>query len=183
MKAIYQFLSLLFILSITGCSSLKTSYDYDRDVDFAALKTYKFAEEVSQLPLNDLNKDRLLKAVVTQLQAKGFTEAENPDVLIDLVLTAQQKQTATATSTGMGGMGGYGRRGGYGYGGGFSTTQISYNDYTVGTLFVNMIDVSKEQLIWQGRAEKTVSEGASAEKREKNINNAAAKIFSKYPPK
>ena len=64
-----------------------------------------------------------------------------------------------------------------------STTHVSYNDYTVGTLFINMIDAEKEQLIWQGRGEKTVSEGSSPEKREKNINNATAKIFSKYPPK
>ena len=181
MKALYQLLSLLLIASIAGCSSIKTSYDYDRSVDFSALKTYAFTEGINELPLNDLNRDRLVKAVVTQMEAKGFSQSKTPDVVIDLYLTAQQKQTATATTMGTGM--GYGRRYGWGAGGGMATTHVSYNDYTVGTLFINMIDGSSEQLIWQGRGEKTVSEGASPEKREKNINNATAKIFSKYPPK
>jgi len=179
MKTRFQILTLATALAISSCSSIKTSYDYDREVDFSNLKTYAFADAVNELPLNDINRDRLLKAVVTQMEAKGFTQSTEPDVIIDLFLSAQQKQTATATTTGMGG--GYGRR--YGWGGGMSTTHVSYNDYTVGTLFINMIDGEKEQLIWQGRGEKTISEGASPEKREKNINNATAKIFSKYPPK
>jgi len=182
MKTLYQILTLLLVLAITSCSSLKTSYDYDRDVDFSAYKTYQFAEGVDEIPLNDLNKGRLLKAIATQMKVKGFTEAQNPDVVVDLYLTAQQKQTATATTTGMGGMGGYGRRG-WGMGGGMTTTHVNYSDYTVGTLIVSLADASKQQLVWQGRAEKTISEGATPEKREKNINNAAAKIFSKYPPK
>ena len=106
MKTLYQILTLLLVLAITSCSSLKTSYDYDRDVDFSAYKTYQFAEGVDEIPLNDLNKGRLLKAIATQMKVKGFTEAQNPDVVVDLYLTAQQKQTATATTTGMGGMGG-----------------------------------------------------------------------------
>ncbi len=182
MKHLDRSFGVLLILSILGCSSLKTSYDYDREADFSLLKTYKFADAASELPLNDLNKARLTKAVSTELEAKGFSVSDNPDVIIDLLLTAQQKQSATATTTGTG-MGGYGRRGGWGYGGGMTTTQVNYNEYTVGTLFVSMVEASKQQLIWQGRVEKTVSEGASAEKREKNINSAVAKIFDKYPPK
>ena len=117
------------------------------------------------------------------MAAKGFTKSEsNPDVLIDIKIKAEQKQTATATTSG--GYGGYGYGGGYtyGYGGGFSTTQINYDTYVDGTLFIDMIDASKKQLVWQGRGTKTIDPDASSEKREKNINYAVKQIFMKYPP-
>jgi len=62
-------------------------------------------------------------------------------------------------------------------------TTTTYTDYVVGTLFINMVDASKEQLVWQGRAEKTLNEDTKPEKREKNINDAVQKVFYKYPPK
>lgn len=87
---------------------------------------------------------------------------------------------ATATSTGPGY---YGDPWRYGYGGGFSTTQINYNEYIEGTLFINMVDKTTEKIVWQGRGTKTLDESAEADKREKNINYAVKQIFTKYPPK
>jgi hypothetical protein len=52
-----------------------------------------------------------------------------------------------------------------------------------GTLFVDMIEVAKKQLVWQGRAVKTIDPESSAQKREDNINYAIKQIFTKYPPK
>jgi len=95
-----------------------------------------------------------------------------------LVIQAEQKMDATATSTGPG----YGYGGRYGYGGGFSTTQISYNEYVEGTLFVNLVDAAAQKIVWQGRATKTLDETAGATKREENINSAVKQIFAKYPP-
>ncbi len=71
----------------------------------------------------------------------------------------------------------------YGYGGGFSTTTINYDTYTDGTLFIDMIDATKKQLVWQGRGTKTFDENASQQRREENINYAVKQIFVTYPPK
>jgi hypothetical protein len=175
---------LTFLLSImiiaASCSSVKVSSDFDKTAGFASYKTYNFTNEAKALPgINDLNKNRILTAVETELAAKGFTKNENnPDVLIDVQLKGEQKQTATATNSG--GRYGYGYR--YGYGGGFSTTTINYETYVDGTLFVDMIDVSKNQLVWQGRGTKTVDPDASQKKKEDNINYAVKQIFTKYPP-
>jgi hypothetical protein len=176
---------LTFLLSImiiaASCSSVKVSSDFDKSAGFASYKTYAFTNEAKALPgINDLNKNRILTAVETELAAKGFTKNENnPDVLIDVQLKGEQKQTATATNSG--GRYGYGYR--YGYGGGFSTTTINYETYVDGTLFIDMIDVSKNQLVWQGRGTKTVDPDASQKKKEDNINYAVKLIFQKYPPK
>lgn len=174
-------LFLAFVLAIaTSCSSVRVSSDFDKTAGFASYKTYAFTPEALSMPLDDINRNRLLTAVETELAAKGFTKTEsNPDVLIDVTIKGEQKQTATATNTGGYGYG-YGR---YGYGGGFSTTTINYDTYVDGTLFIEMIDASKKQLVWQGRGTKTIEPDASQKRREENINYAVKQIFMQYPPK
>jgi hypothetical protein len=162
-----------------SCSSIKVSSDFDKTAGFTSYKTYAFTPEAQAIPLDDINRNRLLGAVEKELAAKGFTKSDKPDVLIDLNIKTQTQQTATATSSG----GYYGRGYRYGYGGGFSTTTINYDTYTDGTLFIDMIDASKKQLVWQGRGTKTIDQNASQQKREENINYAVKQIFVKYPPK
>ncbi len=174
----YMLLAVPFLLA--SCSSLKVSYDYDKQSDFSKYKTYAYSEDAQKLPVGDLNRARVLSAVDAELAKKGFTKSESPDVLIDIHVKAEKRTEATATTTGPGGYGYYGR---YGYGGGFSTTQVNYNEYIDGTMFINMVDKSTEKIVWQGRATKTIDEDANAEKREKNINYAVQQIFLKYPPK
>ena len=174
-----KLLFLACILVITAsCSSVKVSSDFDKTAGFASYKTYAFTPEALGLPLDDINRNRVLGAIETELAAKGFTKNEtSPDVLIDVTIKGEQKQTATATNTG-----GYGY-GRYGYGGGFSTTTINYDTYVDGTMFIDMIDASKKQLVWQGRGTKTIEPDASQKKREENINYAVKQIFLQYPPK
>jgi hypothetical protein len=183
MKRIVLFVMVWMLLAACG-PSIKVTYDYDGQADFAKYKTYAFSEDALKLPVNDLNRDRVLKAVETEMAAKGFTKSDNPDVWIDLHIKAEKKTEATATTTGTGMYGGgyYGGPWRYGYGGGFSTTQINYNDYIEGTLFVNMVDKASEKIVWQGRGTKTLDEDASTEKREANIKTGVNKIFTKYPP-
>lgn len=172
----------VFIAALTACSTLKVTYDFDGQADFTKYKTYTFTEEALKLPIQQLNRDRVLQAIEKEMAAKGFTKsADNPDALIDLHVRAEEKMDATATTTG-GGMYGGGYYGRYGYGGGYSTTRIDYNKYVEGTLFVDLVDNAAKKIVWQGRATKTIDEDISAEKREQNINYAIKEIFSKYPP-
>ena len=165
----------IFIFAVTACSSITATYDYDKTTDFNKYKTYAYTEESKKLPVGDLNRDRLMAAVDAELAARGLTKSDSPDALIDLQVKAKERTEATATNTG----GLYGGR--YGYGGGFTTTNIDYNTYVDGTLFINLIDKASEKLVWQGRATKTLDENASPEKKETNINTAVKMIFTKYP--
>lgn len=176
-------LFVVMVISITSCSSVKIAYDYDKQADFAKYKTYAFSEDVAKLPIDDLNRGRLTSAVEKELAAKGFTKSENPDVLIDMYITAKKRVEQVANTTGTGGYGYGGYYGRYGYGGGFSTTTVSNYEYTDGTLLINMVDKSTEKITWQGRGTKTLDENASPSKREQNINYAVKQIFTNYPPK
>jgi hypothetical protein len=168
------------IAIVSACSPVTISYDYDRQADFSKYKTYAFSEDALNLQVDQLNRDRILKAVETEMAAKGFSKSDSPDVLIDLQIKAKQEVEATATNTGGMYGGRYGYGGGYGYG---STTHVNYNEYTVGSLFVNMVDKSTEKIVWQGRGSKTLDENATPTQRDTNINNGVKQIFTQYPPK
>jgi len=178
MKNLLLSLLTLGLCLFGACSTVKVTSDFDREATFASYKTYAFTQEANELQVGDINRKRIIDAVSSELALKGFTVSDQPDVLIDLKINAQQKETATAHTTG-----GYGAGYGYRWGGGFSTTTIDVDQYVEGTLFVDMIDASKKQLVWQGRAVGTLDPDASAEKREKNIKYAVKQIFTKYPPK
>jgi hypothetical protein len=91
---------------------------------------------------------------------------------VDLEVKLQQQETATVTRTG-----GY-----YGYGWGpGGTANVNVNKYVDGTLFINVIDLAKKSVIWQGRGTKTLNENVGPEKREANIKSAVAAIYQKYP--
>ncbi len=176
-----KFLLPIFILLVAAsCATIKVSSDFDKSAQFSGYKTYSFTPEALNINIEELNRKRLITAIENELSLKGFTKSDNPDVLIELKITGEKKQTATATSTG--GYGGYYGGYRYGWGGGMGTTTINYDSYLEGTIFIEMIDAAKKELVWQGRGVGTIDPEASAKKREQNINYAVKQIFTKYPP-
>ena len=171
-----NYVLLFCLIGAVACSSVKVGFDYDKQVDFTKYSTYKLLPYNLKESVGELNRDRILKALESELAAKGFTKSDNPDALIDILIKGRQEVSATATTTG-----GYGYHR-YGYGGGFSTTTIDYNEYIVGTMFITLVDNESQKIVWQGTGEKTINEDASMEKREQNITYAIQQILSNYPP-
>jgi Domain of unknown function (DUF4136) len=174
-------LAIAVLLTPTVAVAQKVSYDYDKSVDFAALKTYAFKDgtKVGQ----QLIDDRIVAAIDTELAAKGFTKSEsNPDVFVVYhVAFDKQKDISTFSSGYGGGYGPYGWGWGGGWAGGTTTTQV--RDILIGTLVIDLADAKKGQLAWRGMGVKQVDTQAKPEKRDKSINNAVKKIFKNYPPK
>jgi hypothetical protein len=159
----------------------KTSYDYEKTANFAALKTFahKPGTPVGQ-PLID---DRIVAAIDAQLAAKGLTKVESdPDVFVVYHMAFDKEKDITTFSSGYGGgYGPYGWGWGGGWAGGTTTTQV--RDILIGTLVIDLADAKKGQLVWRGIGVKEVNTQAKPEKREKNINDAVKKILKNYPPK
>jgi len=159
-----------------SCSSVQTTFDYDKNADFTKYKTYAFSEETAELPINQLNRDRVLDAVNNEMYAKGFAEmGKDPDVIVDIHIKGKEVVTANATTTGAG----YNR---YGWGAGYSSTQVTYDSYTEGSMFITLVDRISEKIIWQGVGTKTLDESATPEKRTEMINYSVKQIMSNYPP-
>jgi hypothetical protein len=172
-------LVLAFVLSLAfqiSEAQVKATYDFDKTVDFSQYKTFKFTDEALNYQMQELNRKRIIEAIKGQLMARGITEAEDADVLVNFHINAQQEQRQTANTNYYGAAGRYSYR----WGGGFSTTTIDVESYIAGTVFIDLIDANSNELVWQGRGEGTYQEDISPEKR---INKGVAKIFKNYPPK
>lgn len=178
-------LSLMMIL-FTSVAFSQAKADYDKTVDFSKYKTYSFAgwQDGSDAILNDFDKKRIHDAFASEFSARGMEYVQSGgDAVVTLFITTADKVNTTAYTNYTGGMG-YRGRWGYAYGGmgmGSATTTVSENEYTEGTLVVDIYDESSKNLIWQGLLTSTVQE--NPQKREKTIPKNVKKLMKKYPVK
>ena len=165
---------LLLAASLSACSTLQTSTDYDPKASFAPYRTFAF-KDVHEIK-NTLLDTRLKDAVTATLASKGWTRAEkNPDILVVLhVRLSTQTQINTYNS-------GWGYGWGWGWGGTGMTTS-TVEQIPVGTLIIDLVDARASQLVWRGTASDTIDQDASPEERDKNIRNALNKLFENFPP-
>jgi len=175
-------LGLVFLLS--ACSSVRVVADYDTSTDFSQYKTFAFYKKgIDKAEISDLDKRRILKAVETELLAKGFTKSENPDILVNIFTKSEKK--VDVSNNYYGGYGyGYGRYSYHGwypwyYGPDFGTT---VSQYTEGTLFVDLVDNKKKELAWQGIGSGGLVTSGNVSKKEERIKEFVAQIMAQYPP-
>ncbi len=159
-------------LGLTSCSPFQVKSDYAETANFNMYKTYKL--RVDDLKLNDLDKDRVLNELSKQLQTKGLSVADNPDLIINV--KAKHKQITDIQNSRPYGMYGYG--GPWGWGGGFNRTWT--NNYNQGSLVIDLIDAKTQKLVWQG-----VGSGISVDspkQKQKQIPEIVTDIMANYPP-
>jgi len=184
MKRLLQALPLLvLLLVITSCSSVKVAADYDKNANFNEYKTFAFFKTgIDKAEISDLDKRRILRAIEAELLAKGMTKSEKPDLLISLFTKSQQRVDIYNNTWGMGawGWGGWGPYGGFGPGWGWGWNQPSVSTSTQGTLYIDLIDANKKELIWQGMGTGYLSK--NMEKKEERIKEFVSKIMERYPP-
>ena len=111
-KLIKPFVLLLFGLLIVSCSSVRVAADFDKEANFDSYKTFAFFKTgIDKAEISDLDKRRILKAIESELLAKGFTKSENPDMLISIFTKSQQRVDVYNNAWGYGGWGWGGRFG------------------------------------------------------------------------
>ena len=57
------------------------------------------------------------------------------------------------------------------------------NEIIVGTLVIDLADAKTKQVVWRGIGVKEIGTAAKPEKRDRNVQQATAKIMRQYPPK
>lgn len=124
------------------------------------------------MKVDDILARQLAEAVDAQLAARGLgkTDNDNADLYVGYQVATSQERELNAYSSG-----------GMRWGGGFATATTS--TLTIGSFSLDMYDRASKAMIWRGMATKTIDPKASAEKRQKNIQNGAAKLLKNFPPK
>lgn len=174
MKAI-KFFPILLLFIIASCSSVKVYSDYDPNVDFNQYKTYAFHKRgIDRANVSELDKKRILHAIDNELSKKGMTKSENPDLLINILTKERERLDVNQYNAGWG----------YGWGWGWNPYLWGGRTYvtssTEGTLYIDLIDAKKKELVWEGEGNGYLTENRA--KKESQINEFVAKILAQFPP-
>ena len=167
---------LLITLILSSCSSIKVFSDYDRNIDFSNYETFAyFKPEIDKVDISDLDKRRILKALDSEMNLKGLSKSETPDLLIGFTTKAKE-QIYVNTGNNFGWGWGWGFNPWFWGNGGYNSVSTS----TEGTLYVNIIDAATKQLIWQGKGRGGINE--FMKNRDERISLFIHEIIENYPP-
>ncbi|MFQ5824758.1 MAG: DUF4136 domain-containing protein [bacterium] len=173
MKLIRVLLCFGLMLGLMSCSSITIKSDYDREVNFAKYKSYKWMAYPKKrrrdvVQKNSLVDKRIRRAVESDLRAKGYKikEAGKTDAVIVYHVGVKQKVDVSTVN--------------YGYWRGWPRGRRVYaHRYKEGTIIIDIVDPELNQLVWRGWAVGVVGD---PEESEEKINEAVNKILEKYPP-
>ena len=155
-------------LAALACSSLRTSVDYDRTLDFSRYRTFAF--RTGTPARREITQRRIDQVIATSLEARGLMQVvgERPDLRIFThVVVENQRWIDTIV---------------YGYGwrsGGIVTTNVI--TIPVGTLIVDLVDAYRDELVWRGTATDTIGSDSTA--RDEQLRDAVARMFEGFPPR
>jgi hypothetical protein len=174
----------LFILFLTSCASVNVLSDYDRQTDFTAYKSYAFYKTgIDRAQISDLDKKRILRAIETEMDSLGFVKSEEPDLLVSIFTNERVEVDVYGPAWGYGWGWGWGWPGYYNpyfWGPGYYGNNVSTR--TEGSLYIDLIDAEKKELVWQGRGVGTLNNTKNIEKKEKRIREFVSQIMRQFPP-
>lgn len=178
MRTIKLLLPVFALLLVTSCISVRVVSDYDQKTDFNTYKSFAFYKTgIDKAEISDLDKKRILRAIETELLAKGFVKSENPDILVNIITKSKERVNVNNNAFGFGWGWGWGWNpwawGGFNGGTTVSTT-------TQGVLYIDLIDAKKKELVWQGKG--TGNLARRVDKKEERIGEFVSEIMKTYPP-
>ena len=175
LKKLGGFLVVAVLLS--ACTSLRVASDFDKEVDFKNYKTYNFYEKgLEKLDVNGLDKKRMMAAVDTEMQAKGFTKAAKPDLFVNLVVMKRERTDVYDN----GFYSPWVWRGGWGWGPYWGGGMRSVDRYQEGLFIIDFLDPKTKMHVWHGRGDGFNLD--SFKNREERINEGVKEILAQYPP-
>lgn len=172
---------------LAGCAAVgpDITTDYDSATDFAQYRTFDFMsrdERGAERSYDTIADRRLMSAVTRELEARGYRRAEqDADLLVNFAVSTEEVEDVRTVPGAVLPPPWYGWRAGYYYD---PWPAYSYETrvdrYERGTVFVDLVDVERRQLVWEGRAVGRVTREAR-EDPGAALDQAVSEIFARYP--
>ncbi len=166
---------LFFVILVAGlasCSGLKVVQDHDDTINFHRYETYNFTPSADSIPINQMSKRRLFNAISEEMNGNDIRWAADPDlyVHVHLLMTGKTENNVS-----------YGQGATYSLGSGFTTTYLDYSEFSEGSLFFDVIDAKRKQLVWTSRVSGAIKSADILT--EDDINRIVKKAFRRFPPR
>ncbi|MDX5419366.1 MAG: DUF4136 domain-containing protein [Hymenobacteraceae bacterium] len=181
----FLYLATLLLIGLSSClPSISANSTFDNSVDFQVYRTFALVEPTAvgtsadPAQFEPLFDRRVRDAVATELVKKGLTpDAQNPDLLVAYDLAVALAPAAAAQSPD------FGYSYWYGYRFNYNTTDFPdyrpIGKYPVGTMIIDLIDASSNELVWRGTAAGDIDAGQTEESK---IRRSIAGMLAQYPP-
>jgi hypothetical protein len=179
----------LLLTIVTAALGMSVKSDYQKNFDFSQLRTFAFkTDRAANDPLstNTLEAERIQNALVSQLEANGFTQSsDNQDFIVAFYSRTREKTQVQSTGGfGPGPRFGFGRGFGWGYGIPYRARwrwgygpDIWTTNYTQGCVMADIIDARTSELVWRGKVTDTVNGIGQSEKQ---ANQAAKDLVKQF---
>lgn len=172
-KSIIMKVLKLLIVSIavllTSCASVNVTSDYDTQVRFNDFKTFAFYKPgIDKVEISDLDKKRILRAIETEMLAKGFSKSDTPDLLVNINTKTERNVNVSSANFG------------YGWGPWYGGYNQQISSSTNGVLYIDLINALDKQLVWQGRGVGYLTH--NAKEKDERVKEFVSAILAKYPP-
>lgn len=169
---------LIALISACAAPSPKVSSSVDPDIHFESLKTFGFMPELGtdrpggiRTPLSNM----LINAISKELRARGMSQADSPDVLVNFFVNVDQRLDVYRVPS---------TRSYYGYRyrryrtwGGYETRVREYNQ---GTLSIDVVDPQRKMLAWEGVAQGRLRSDI-VEVTQERVDVVVAAIMAEFP--
>lgn len=168
----------VLLLALAACAPERVQYTTQHpNVDFNNYRTFNFMdvrarnEAALQGPGADVV--ALKQAIAREMYRRGYQQAANPDLWVNIGVVPQQKGKARAKTVREApryiGQRTYRWQG----------QDVEAGRYAEGTATVEVVDAARKEMIWDGALVSILS--TTAEPPAKRIDAAIAELFEKYP--
>jgi len=169
-------------LVLASCASTpNTISNVDPEADFSRYQTFGFFDPLAtdQAGYESIVSSFLKVAMAKEMAERGFTYAENPDLKINFYVHTKEKIRSRSVPT----AGAY-----YAYRDPFfydpwlayPAYETRIDQYTEGTLNIDVVDAAAKRLVWEGAVSGRVTNEA-IEQLEQTIDGAVAAIMTDFP--
>ncbi len=170
---------ILIATLLTSCTSVRVATDYDREANFGEYQSFAFFKPgIDKAEISDLDKKRILRAIDSELSAKGMKKSEDPNVLVSIFTKEKERVDVYNNNFGWGWGWGWGWN--PWWGGGFYGNNVARS--TEGVLYIDLIDAKTNELVWQGIGSARLITSNNIDKKEARIREIVKEIMAEYPP-
>ncbi|MGI9235461.1 MAG: DUF4136 domain-containing protein [Woeseiaceae bacterium] len=180
-----HFLAIAIIGLVSCASTPNTVSNVAPDADFSKYSTYGFFSPLAtdEQGYESIVSSFLKVATAQELDRRGLKYAESPDLKVNFYINTEEKIRTRSVPTMQSYYGtyyGYRRRFGYDPFYSYQAYETRVDQYTEGTLNIDVVDVKAQKLVWEGMASGRVRDSAIINM-EQSIDSAVAAIMQSFP--
>ncbi len=165
---------LLLLLIISACNAPRATYDYDQNMEFNSINTFQIYPDLKS-NLSQLDEQRMLDVLNSEMNKIGFTSSESPDVYLNFYSSSFEEPSRNNIGIGVGGTGrnvGVGISGGIPLGGSSTYLRVTFD----------FINAKNDSLIWQAIVDSQFDLNGTPMEREEQLRAMVQKALKGYPP-